>query len=450
MRIVLLGAPGSGKGTQAKRIAEAYKIPHIPVNDLVRAAVAADTPLGRQIKAVMEARQPITDDMLLGVIQERLTQPDTRSGFILDGFPRNITQAEALDAMAESIGQPLEAAVVIDVDFETLLERFTGRRTCVSCGRTYNIYTSPSRLDDRCDECGGNLRHRADDKEETISNRLRVYEAQIVPVLEYYRKRGILHTVQGDGEIDEIFEEIKAVLDSLAAAEKSAATKKPEEPPRESKESADQQPVVAPPGEEAATEDGAVARAVKVALAAAEEVVSTIAEAVPAAGKKTVRAAKKVAKAAEKGVKSVAKVARSQKGKAASTAKKAPTKASRKPAGAKKSGSAPKKAAPKKATPKKAAPEKAVSKKAGPSPKKAASKKPAAKKPSVKAVAVKAAAPKKAIQAVAAKKSTARSAAAAKETAKRVTKQPAVKETSVKKAPAKKKTASGKASAKRR
>ena len=115
MRIVLLGAPGSGKGTQAKRIAETYKIPHVPLNDLVRAAVADDTPLGRQIRAAMEARQPITDDMLLGVIQERLSQPDTKAGFILDGFPRNIAQAEALDAIAESIGQSLEAAVVIDV-----------------------------------------------------------------------------------------------------------------------------------------------------------------------------------------------------------------------------------------------------------------------------------------------------------------------------------------------
>ncbi|MFA7095033.1 MAG: adenylate kinase [Gammaproteobacteria bacterium] len=446
MRIVLLGAPGSGKGTQAKRIAETYKIPHVPLNDLVRAAVADDTPLGRQIRAAMEARQPITDDMLLGVIQERLSQPDTKAGFILDGFPRNIAQAEALDAMAESIGQSLEAAVVIDVDFETLLERFTGRRTCVSCGRTYNIYTSPSRLDDRCDECGGNLRHRADDKEETISNRLRVYEAQTVPVLEYYRKRGILHTVQGGGEIDEIFEEIKAVLDSLAVVEKSEETQEPKEP-------TDHQPLATPPRKKAASGAGSVVRAAKVALAAAEEVASTIAEAVPTAGKRTVGTAKKVAKAAGKGAKSVVEVTNSQKGKAASTAKKGLTKTSQESAGAKKSvpaakRPAPKKTASKKAAAKKAAPKatpkvapKAVPKKAVSAPKKAASKKPAAKKPSVKAVAVKAAA---------SKKGAARSAAAARETTKRVTKQSTVKSTSVRKAPAKKKTASGKASAKRR
>ncbi len=205
MRIVLLGAPGSGKGTQAKLLTEQYRVPQISTGDLLRAAVKSETPLGLQAKAAMDAGRLVSDDLVLAMIRERLSQPDAHNGFILDGFPRNLAQAQTLDAMLDRMGQPLDAALLIDVDLDILMQRMTGRRTCESCGQTYNIYSSPSKLEDRCDKCGGNLRHRADDNEETIGNRLRVYEAQTSPLIEYYRAQNRLRTVQGVGEITHIF-----------------------------------------------------------------------------------------------------------------------------------------------------------------------------------------------------------------------------------------------------
>jgi adenylate kinase len=227
MRIVLLGAPGSGKGTQAKLLAEKFTIPQISTGDLLRAAVAAGSPLGLQAKASMDAGQLVSDTIVLGMIEERLAKPDTQKGFILDGFPRNIPQAEALDVLLEKLHKPLDSGLLIDVDFEILLQRLTGRRTCESCGQMYNIYTSPSRLDERCDKCGGNLRHRADDNEETIGNRLRVYEAQTAPVVAYYRNQGKLRAVQGIGEIPDIFAAIQKALGEPAQAKPAPAPAKP-------------------------------------------------------------------------------------------------------------------------------------------------------------------------------------------------------------------------------
>ncbi|MFA7619689.1 MAG: adenylate kinase, partial [Thiohalomonadaceae bacterium] len=249
MRIVLLGAPGSGKGTQAKLLVEKYKVPQISTGELLRAAVASGTPLGMRAKEAMDAGQLVSDEIVLGMIRERLAEPDAANGFILDGFPRNIPQAEALDAMLQSVGMPLQAAILIEVDFDILMQRLTGRRTCVSCGQVYNIYTSPPQLDDRCDRCGGDLRHRADDNEETIGNRLRVYTAQTAPLVEYFRSQGKLQTVDGVGEIDDIFAQVDAIIASLptglaeaqpaepkvptvkeaAAVKKSTPEKKPEE-----------------------------------------------------------------------------------------------------------------------------------------------------------------------------------------------------------------------------
>lgn len=215
MRIVLLGAPGSGKGTQAKNLVDKYKVPQISTGDLLRAAVAAGTPLGQRAKEAMDAGQLVSDEIVLGIIRERLAEPDAKNGFILDGFPRNIPQAEALDAMLQSVGMPLQAAILIDVDFDVLMQRLTGRRTCASCGQVYNIYTSPPQLDDRCDKCGGDLRHRADDNEETIGNRLRVYTAQTAPLVEYFRSQGKLFTVEGVGDIEDIFAQIDAIVGPL-------------------------------------------------------------------------------------------------------------------------------------------------------------------------------------------------------------------------------------------
>ena len=226
MRIVLLGAPGSGKGTQAKQLVDKYGIPQISTGDLLRAAVADRTPLGLQAKAAMDAGQLVTDEIVLGMIRERLSQPDANKGFILDGFPRNLAQAGALDQMLNSMGQPVDAALLIDVDFDILMQRLTGRRTCTSCGQMYNVYTTPPKIEGQCDKCGGELHHRADDNEETIGNRLRVYENQTAPVAEFYRTQGKLNTVEGVGEIKEIFTAILGVLGNVAkqaTAEKPAA-----------------------------------------------------------------------------------------------------------------------------------------------------------------------------------------------------------------------------------
>ena len=215
MRIVLLGAPGSGKGTQAKRLAEKYKIPQISTGDLLRAAVDAKTPTGIMAKSSLDAGQLVPDQVVLEMIRDRMSKPDTDDGFILDGFPRNMMQAQALDAMLLKIKRPLDSAILIAVDFDVLIQRITGRRTCVSCGTLFNIYSSPSRLADRCDRCGGNLHHRSDDNEETIGNRLRVYEAQTTPLIAYYRNQNKLRTVQGVGEIQDIFHDVCKVVDEL-------------------------------------------------------------------------------------------------------------------------------------------------------------------------------------------------------------------------------------------
>ena len=236
MRIVLIGAPGGGKGTQAKLLVEKYGIPQISTGDLLREAVAAGTALGVRAKEAMDAGQLVSDDIVLGMIRERLSNPDTDKGFILDGFPRNIPQSEALDTMLDELGRPLQLGLLIDVEFNILMQRLTGRRTCGACGQMFNVYTSPPRIDGVCDKCGGELQHRADDNEETIGNRLRVYEAQTAPLVEYYRRQGKLRTVQGIGEIEDIFGQIERILNSLpsnepvaemAASEEAKPAKKP-------------------------------------------------------------------------------------------------------------------------------------------------------------------------------------------------------------------------------
>lgn len=216
MRIVLLGAPGSGKGTQAKKLADKYRVPHVSTGDLLREALAAGTPLGLQAKAAMDAGQLVSDEIVLGIIRERLRAADARNGAILDGFPRNLAQAQVLDEMLRTLGQPLDCAVLLDVDFDVLLQRLAGRRSCENCGAVYNIYTNPPRLDEQCDRCGAPLHHRPDDNEVTISNRLRVYELQTKPLVAFYRNQGKLEIVNGTGEVEEIFARLVTVLDPVA------------------------------------------------------------------------------------------------------------------------------------------------------------------------------------------------------------------------------------------
>ena len=212
MRIILIGAPGSGKGTQAKYLIEKYGIPQVSTGDLLRAAVAAQTPLGRQARAVMEAGQLVPNDIVIGMIRERITRPDAQNGFVLDGFPRNIAQAEALDDLLGGLGRPIDVVLQIDVDLDLLMQRMVGRLTCVSCGALFNSFTNPPMMDDRCDECGGPLHHHSDDNEETIDRRLRVYVTQTQPLTEKYKQEKKLHIIDGHGEIEEVTKRIKSSL----------------------------------------------------------------------------------------------------------------------------------------------------------------------------------------------------------------------------------------------
>ncbi len=205
MRIVLLGAPGSGKGTQSQRLIERFHIPQISTGDLLRAAVAHGTPLGLQAKEAMAAGRLVADEIVLGMIRERLGEPDTRDGFILDGFPRNIAQARALDEMLAQVDQPLETVVQMNVDYSELSRRIAGRRTCTDCGKVVNLLTSPPETleHERCPKTGQSHRlyQRPDDNEATVAERLRVYEAQTRPLIDYYRDQGLLRSIDAEGDV---------------------------------------------------------------------------------------------------------------------------------------------------------------------------------------------------------------------------------------------------------
>jgi len=212
MRIVFLGAPGSGKGTQAQRLMAHYGFIQVSTGDLLREAVAAGTELGIRAKAAMDAGELVSDEIVLGMIRHRLQQDDTGAGFILDGFPRNLTQAEALQGMLDDIGQPLDAVVLLDVDFDILMKRLTGRRTCSVTGKLLNIYFSPQSEIDACLEAGGELIQRADDNEETIANRLKVYRELTEPLVAHYRGLGLLKTVDGAGAVDSVYASLVETL----------------------------------------------------------------------------------------------------------------------------------------------------------------------------------------------------------------------------------------------
>ncbi len=214
MRIVLLGAPGSGKGTQAKRLEADQIIPHISTGDMLRAAVAAGSRFGEQAKDIIEAGQLVSDDIMLGIISERLAEPDAAEGFILDGFPRTEIQALDLEDLLDQHGKPLDAAVLMDVDFDILLKRLTGRRTWSLTGNLLNIYFSSQEELDACTDAGGELIQRDDDNVETIKSRLDVYRQQTEPLIEYYQTRGRLKTVDADGSMDDVYERLRAVLAS--------------------------------------------------------------------------------------------------------------------------------------------------------------------------------------------------------------------------------------------
>jgi len=212
MRIVLLGAPGSGKGTQAKKLMADRNIPQVSTGDMLREAVAAGTRFGQKARGIMEAGELVSDDIMLGIISERLQKPDTENGFILDGFPRTEQQALDLEELLDQLGTPLDAAILMEVDFDILMKRLTGRRTCSVTGKLLNVYFSPQEEIDACTRAGGELIQREDDNEETIRNRLGVYREQTEPLVGYYEKRGKLRKVDAQGTIDEVYERLVAVL----------------------------------------------------------------------------------------------------------------------------------------------------------------------------------------------------------------------------------------------
>ena len=212
MKLLITGRPGAGKGTQAVNIKEYYNIPHISTGDMFRAAMKAGTKMGLLAKSYMEKGQLVPDEVTIGIVEDRLSEADCKDGFLLDGFPRNLAQAEALDKFLTKNGIKLDAVLDVNVAQSVLVRRMVGRRVCKNCGATYHVEFNKPLKDGICDNCGSNLIQRPDDTEATAVNRLAVYDEQTAPLLDYYKKQGILKTVDGDQPFDKVFEDIKAVL----------------------------------------------------------------------------------------------------------------------------------------------------------------------------------------------------------------------------------------------
>lgn len=212
MRLIIFGPPGAGKGTQAQLLANKFGIPQIATGDILREAVKEGTDLGKMAKTYMDRGQLVPDEVVIGIVEERLRRPDCAKGFILDGFPRTVKQAEALENMLEKLGVKLDAVVNLEVDEEEVVKRITLRRTCRNCGAVYHLVFNPPKKEDVCDRCGGPLYQREDDREETVRNRLKVYREQTEPVLKFYEARGLLRNINGNLSIDQVFQEVLKAL----------------------------------------------------------------------------------------------------------------------------------------------------------------------------------------------------------------------------------------------
>ena len=212
MRLIMLGAPGAGKGTQAKKIADKYQIPHISTGDIFRANIKNGTELGKKAKAYMDQGALVPDELVVDLVADRVKQDDCEKGYVLDGFPRTIPQAESLDEVLASMGQSIDFAIDVEVPDEHIVRRMSGRRACVGCGATYHVEYNPPKVQDVCDACGKELVLRDDDKPETVKKRLDVYHAQTQPLIDYYQKAGVMKEVDGTQDIDVVFQDIVRIL----------------------------------------------------------------------------------------------------------------------------------------------------------------------------------------------------------------------------------------------
>ncbi|MDM5318359.1 adenylate kinase [Fictibacillus sp. b24] len=216
MYLVLMGLPGAGKGTQAERIVEKYGIPHISTGDMFRAAIKEETPLGLEAKSYMDAGNLVPDEVTIGIVRDRLSKKDCEKGFLLDGFPRTVAQAEALEEITTELGRTIDYVLNISVDSDQLMQRLTGRRICQTCGSTYHVIFNPPKVEGVCDKDGGTLIQRQDDNEETVRNRLDVNMKQAKPLLDFYGEKGYLKNVNGDQDIDKVFQDIDQLIGGLA------------------------------------------------------------------------------------------------------------------------------------------------------------------------------------------------------------------------------------------
>lgn len=216
LNLMLMGLPGAGKGTQAEKIVDEYKIPHISTGDIFRAAMKNGTPMGLEAKKFIDKGELVPDEVTNGIVKERLAKDDVNDGYMLDGFPRNMAQAEALDEFGKELGKSLNCVINIHVDPESLMERLTGRYICRDCGATYHKVFNPTKVEGTCDRCGGHeFFQREDDKPETVKNRLDVNIKMNTPLLDFYKKQGLLHEVNGNQDIDKVFDDIKEILDQI-------------------------------------------------------------------------------------------------------------------------------------------------------------------------------------------------------------------------------------------